>query len=154
MVIVGRPMNSNDPQRCPFDKFLLGCCNWSTLNNITYYSCIHHRLKKWQLITMHNVEQNSKISRKLSNRICRPSNIRQDFLVIPNLWDPSCFSACWDPSCFSACWDPSYWRSNMLLKCHLEIKSHAKYTQTIRLQHENYRATINDKLESLILYGE
>ena len=24
MVIVGRPMNSNDPQRCPFDKFLIG----------------------------------------------------------------------------------------------------------------------------------
>ena len=24
MVIVGRPMNSNDPQHCPFDKYLIG----------------------------------------------------------------------------------------------------------------------------------
>ena len=24
MVIIGRPMNSNGPQRCPFDKFLIG----------------------------------------------------------------------------------------------------------------------------------
>ena len=24
MVIVERPMNSNDPQRCPFDTFLMG----------------------------------------------------------------------------------------------------------------------------------
>ena len=26
MVIVGRPMNSNDPQLCPFDKFLIWFC--------------------------------------------------------------------------------------------------------------------------------
>ena len=30
MVIVGRPMNSNDPQRCPFDKFLIGLCYTQT----------------------------------------------------------------------------------------------------------------------------
>ena len=54
MVIVGRPMNSNDQQRCPFDKFLIGLSmkNWQ---NMYVISAVSSYILHFDGLTVHNL---------------------------------------------------------------------------------------------------